>query len=89
MPGFEASTWMVTWALAASVVASTAESKNCLFLFIIINCLFSGLFLFCCLLFAGSMKLQLLEVTSCCDSYIVAKVHKIYGKEVDKTENIV
>jgi len=44
MPGFEASTWMVTWALAASVVASTAESKNCLFLFIVINCLFSGLF---------------------------------------------
>ena len=41
------------------------------------------------MLFAGSMKLQLLEVTSCCDSYIAAKVHKIYGKEVDKTENIV
>ena len=85
-PGLEASTWMVTWALAANVVASTAESKKCLFLFIVYSL---GLFLFCCLLFAGSMKPQLLEVTSCCDSYTAAKVHKIHGKEVDKTENIV
>ena len=77
---------MDTWALAAMKEARTAESKNCLFLFI---CLFLGLFLFCCLLFAGSMKPQLLEVTSCCDSYTAAKVHKIHGKEVDKTENIV
>ena len=49
---------MVTWALATNVVASTAGSKKCLFLFIVYSL---GLFLFCCLLFAGSMKPQLLE----------------------------
>ena len=34
MPGLEASTLMVTWALAAMVEASNAESKIC-FLFIV------------------------------------------------------
>ena len=34
MPGLEASTLMVTWALAAIAEASTAESKN-VFLFIV------------------------------------------------------